>query len=86
VSTDNVTPIRRPVGEPLDRQQSAALHRTLLDALDCLEFSADYRQQMLEATADMNADELRQVLAVLKQTLIDIRRSRLRLVMGTTRT
>jgi hypothetical protein len=86
MTTDNVTPIRPLPTEPLKQQRAAALQRTLLDALDCLELSADYRQQMLEATADMNADELRQVLAALKQTLIDIRRSRLRLVMGSTRT
>jgi hypothetical protein len=86
MSTDNVTPIRPRQTELRKQQQAAALRRTLLDALDCLECSADYRQQMLEVTTDMNADELRQVLAALKETLIDIRRSRLRLVMESTRT
>jgi len=63
---------------------TAALRRRLIDAIDCLGVSAEFRRRTLEDTSDMSADELRQVLAVLRRALIEARRSRMRLVVDNT--
>jgi ribosomal protein L29 len=55
---------------------AAALRGQLLYAIDCLDLSPDFRRRTLEETADMNTDELRQLLAALKQALLEIRAAR----------
>jgi len=55
---------------------AATLRSQLLYVIDCLDLSPDFRRRTLEETADMNAEELLQLLAALRQALLEIRAAR----------